>query len=76
VSRTLVLVDGFAALLIVVGFVMAFRQNMVRRLLHSRPLADASDEDALTYALRLTGTMVMAFGGAIAVFFTAFQLDG
>ncbi len=75
-SRTLLLVDGFAALLIVVGFVMTFRQNAVRRLLRSRPLADASDEDGLTYALRLAGTMLMAFGAAIALFFTAFHLDG
>ncbi len=75
-TRTFLLVDGFAALLIVVGFVMTFRQNVMRRLLHSRPLADASDEDALTYALRLAGTMIMAFGAAIAVFFTAFHLEG
>ncbi len=75
-SRTVLLLDGFAALLVVVGFATAFRQNMVRRLWHSRPLADASDEDALTYVLRLAGTMIMAFGAAIAIFFTAFHLDG
>ena len=74
--RTFLLVDGLAALLIVVGFFMAFRQNIVRRLLHSRPLTDASDEDAVTYALRLAGTMIMAFGAAIAIFFTAFNIEG
>ncbi len=75
-SRTFLLVDGFAALLIAAGFVMTFRQNMVRRLLHGRHLANASEEDSLTYVLRIAGTMIMAFGAAIAVFFTAFHLDG
>ncbi len=75
-TRSVFLLDGLAVLLVVVGFIMAFRQNIVRRLLHSRPLANASDEDALTYALRLGGTIIMAFGAAIAVFFTAFHLDG
>ena len=69
-------VDGFAVLLIGVGFVMTFRQDMVRRILQQRPLTDASDEDSLTYGLRLAGTMLMAFGAAIAIFFTAFHLEG
>jgi hypothetical protein len=75
VGNLFVWIDGLALLLIAAGFIMTFRQGMVRRILHLRPLADASDEDSLTYALRLAGTMLMAFGAAIAVFFTAFHFD-
>jgi hypothetical protein len=50
-----------------VGFNMAFRQDAVRRLL-GRPVSPRSPgdgEDPLTYALRISGVMIMIFGVAI-----------
>lgn len=59
-----------------VGFTLAFRQTWVRQLL-GRPAAPrraGQDEDALAYALRIGGVMIMAFGVIIAGMFTAFHL--
>lgn len=65
-------IDIFAIVLIVVGFMMTFRQQTVRRLLHSEMPRDPDDEDGTTYALRVAGTMLMAFGAALAILFTMF----
>ena len=45
------------------------------QILQRPPLADSSEEDSLTYGLRLAGTMLMAFGAAIAILFTAFHFE-
>lgn len=58
-----------------VGFNMAFRQAAVRRLFGrsaSPPLPDG-DGDPLTYALRISGVMVMIFGIAIGGMMTIFH---
>ncbi|MGN6122929.1 MAG: hypothetical protein ACTHOJ_08220 [Sphingomonas oligoaromativorans] len=68
-------IDGLAVLLVGAGFVMTFRQDLARRILQRPPLADSSEEDSLTYGLRLAGTMLMAFGAAIAILFTAFHFE-
>ncbi|PXA86518.1 hypothetical protein DMC47_34220 [Nostoc sp. 3335mG] len=71
-SGMTILVDIFAVVLIVVGLIMTFRQSAVRELLHSRELAEADEEDTTTYVLRIAGTMLMAFGAALAILFTSF----
>ncbi len=58
-----------------IGFNMAFRQGMVRRWL-GRPAPPRSadeDEDALAYALRIAGVMIMAFGIVIGGMVTTFH---
>lgn len=57
--------------LAIAGFGMAFRQRAVRRLLGrpAPPRLPGEDEDALAYALRIAGVMIMAFGVVIAAMF-------
>lgn len=71
-SGTTILVHILVAGLIVVGLVMTFRQSFVRRILHSREPSHADEEDGVTYGLRIAGTMLMTFGAALAILFTAF----
>ncbi|NML91350.1 hypothetical protein VVT58_21955 (plasmid) [Sphingobium sp. SJ10-10] len=74
------LVDIFAAILAVTGFSMAFRQSFVRRLIGRPPppastiVAANSDEEPITYILRIAGVMVMVFGIAIGGMVTLFSL--
>jgi hypothetical protein len=75
VAYLFIWIDGLAVLLVGAGFVMTFRQDLARRILQRPPLADSSEEDSLTYGLRLAGTMLMAFGAAIAILFTAFHFE-
>ncbi|PTD24759.1 hypothetical protein [Sphingomonas fennica] len=76
---SVVIVDLFGLLLAVIGFTMAFRQHVARRLL-GRPLRPATrrsaddDEDPLTYVLRIAGVMVMVFGVVIAGMVTLIHL--
>lgn len=74
---SVVIVDLFGLVLAVTGFIMAFRQNLARRIL-GRPAQPASlkgedDEDPLTYILRIAGVMVMIFGIAIGGMVTLFH---
>jgi len=58
------------------GFGMAFRQIVVRRLLGrpAPPRSPGDDEDPLAYALRIAGVMIMAFGIVIGGMVLAFHL--
>ena len=72
------IVDFFGLVLAAIGFTMAFRQPMVRRLL-GRPVLPPSqfrndDEDPLTYVLRIAGVMVMIFGIVIGGMVTLVNL--
>ena len=74
------IVDFFAIILAIVGFSMAFRQPFVRRLIGRSPpppsaiVAANSDEEPITYVLRIAGVMVMVFGIAIGMMVTLFNL--
>lgn len=74
-----VIIDIFGAILAVVGFLMAFRQAFVRQVLGLQPAAQSSsgedDEDPLTYALRISGIMIMVFGVALAGMMTIAHLS-
>jgi len=68
-------------ILAIIGFTIAFRQSFVRRLLRRRdertrhglrPLHGG--KDPLTYVLRISGIMMMAFGIAVAGMMTVFNL--
>jgi len=73
------IIDTLGLLLAAAGFMMAFRQAIVRRLLgQDMPETDAAgdeEEDALTYGLRIGGVMTMVFAIALAGMFTLFQLS-
>jgi len=73
-----IIVDLLGLLLIVLGFHLAFRQDLVRRWWsvsrhesHSparlRPL---TDQDPARYAMRISGVMILAFGVALSLLFT------
>lgn len=71
------IVDFFAVVMAIIGFVMAFRQTFVRRLI-GRPASQIrhgnGDQGPLTYVLRIAGVMIMAFGIAIGGMVTLFNL--
>ncbi len=78
-SRYVFLVDIFAVVLAVTGFSMAFRQSFVRRLIGRSPhppkiVTANSDEEPITYILRIAGVMVMIFGITIGGMVTLFSL--
>jgi uncharacterized protein YjeT (DUF2065 family) len=76
----ILIVDIFGLVLMVIGFVMAFRQDTARRVLGRPPRPPSlrgrhqDSDDPLTYILRIAGTMIMVFGAAIAVMVTLFHL--
>lgn len=77
-SPSVILVDIFGLVLAAIGFTMAFRQHVARRIL-GRQIGPASrqtpdDEDPLTYVLRIAGVMIMVFGVVIAGMVTLFHL--
>lgn len=79
-SGNIVMVVLFGAVCALAGFALAFRQDFVRRLLGRAetpspvtPQEDSQD-DPLTYILRIGGVMLMAFGIAIASMFALFTL--
>jgi hypothetical protein len=68
----LLAVDGFALLFFVLGFHLAFRQGLVRRL-WSKGRSDAGSDagpeaEDVASALRIGGVMLMAFSMTICVF--------
>lgn len=71
------IVDLFGVILAVIGFIMAFRQKVARRML-GRPAPRSAgigdDSDPLTYILRIAGVMVMVFGLALGLMVTLFHL--
>jgi hypothetical protein len=72
-------VDVFGLILAVIGFNMAFRQRFVRRLIGrpARPpsrIGGEQEDDPLTYILRISGIMIMAFGIALGAMLTIFHL--
>lgn len=73
------IIDLFGAALVIIGFTMAFRQDVARGII-GRPQtrivkATGDDEgDPLTYILRIAGVMLMVFGIAIGGMFTLFNL--
>ena len=78
VSSGLLVTDAFAILAAVVGFHIAFRQNLVRRLVarlsNRPPPAAITDEDPAHYAMIIAGTMLMAFGLIMFAFTTSYAL--
>ncbi|WP_395336910.1 hypothetical protein WBP06_20960 [Novosphingobium sp. BL-8H] len=78
-TGSVILVDVFGLLLAVIGFTMAFRQHVARRIL-GRPIRPDTrqapdNEDPLTYGLRIAGVMIMVFGIVIAGMVTLFNLQ-
>lgn len=75
-----IVVDICGLVLIAVGFIMAFRQDLVRRILYrngapGRPTSPREDgQDPLTYVLRIAGVMVMTFGLTVGGMITLFHL--
>lgn len=76
-----VIVDFFGAILAFAGFMMAFRQSTVRRLM-GRPAPPVSsiaqanqDGDPIAYILRIAGIMVMVFGIVIGGMVTLVNLN-
>jgi hypothetical protein len=74
-----VIVDLVGLLLVAAGGTLAFRQHVVRRLLGRPEETNAhrtgNEDDPLTYALRIAGTMMMVFGIAMAGMVTLFNLQ-
>ncbi|MCK9541831.1 MAG: hypothetical protein M0R03_07355 [Novosphingobium sp.] len=70
------IIDFFGLMAALIGFTMAFRQDVVRHMI-GRPPAPGPNNgegDPLTYILRIAGTMVMVFGVVIAGMVTLFNL--
>jgi hypothetical protein len=80
VPAYVLIVDGFAIVLAVLGFTMAFRQGVVRGLLGrgGSPVAGrrpaSPEQDPLTYVLRIAGMMILVFGLALGIMVTLFHL--
>ena len=74
-SAYVLIVDCVALLLAVIGFHMAFRQRLVRRLLGSRaPPPGGAGQDPLHAALLIFGMMILAFGTVLFAFVTFYAL--
>ena len=79
VSTGTLVTDALAIAAAVAGFHIAFRQQLVRRLLarlsdRPPPAAQVSAEDPAHYAMIIAGTMLMAFGLIMFAFTTAYAL--
>lgn len=77
--RYVLIVDFFCLIFALIGFTMAFRQSVVRRLIGRPPAGKSasiggSGGDPITYILRISGTMVMVFAVAIGGMVTLFNL--
>lgn len=75
----IILTDGIALLLFALGFAMAFRQPLVRRLWakawgRKPPRREPRHADPARYALTIFGVMAMAFALTVAFFTTAYGL--
>ena len=70
-------IDAVAILFAVIGFLMAFRQRLVRRLLGGRAarrIGTEESEDPLHHALLIFGMMILAFGLILFGFTTFYAL--
>lgn len=75
-TANVLIVDAFCLVLAVCGSMMAFRQKFVRRLIGraAPPSQPAPEEpDPITYMLRISGIMIMAFGVALGLMVTLFN---
>ena len=72
-------VDAVALLFVAVGFLMAFRQRLVRRLAGGGARAGKANadqgEDPVHYALLIFGMMILAFGIILFAFTTVYALS-
>jgi hypothetical protein len=78
-SAGTLITDALAILAAVAGFHIAFRQNLVRRLIarvsnRPPPSAPIGDQDPAHYAMIIAGTMLMAFGLIMFAFTTSYAL--
>jgi formate hydrogenlyase subunit 3/multisubunit Na+/H+ antiporter MnhD subunit len=76
-SAHVIAVDLVALLLAVIGFHMAFRQRLIRRLIGgrpARPTAEGGMEDPLRYVLLIFGMMILAFGIILFGFTTFYAI--
>lgn len=76
-SGHVLIVDLIALIVAAAGFAMAFRQPFVRRLFGWSPGpsgTDRTEDDAVTYVLRISGTMIMVFGIALGTMVTLFNM--
>lgn len=76
-SAQVLIVDAFGLILALSGFVMTFRQSLVRRLFGwstPRSRTNRDEGDPVTYVLRIFGTMIMVFGIALGTMVTLFGL--
>ena len=75
-STHVVVVDLVALLFAIVGFHMAFRQRVVRRLIGATAAVAGADagEDPAHYALLIFGMMILAFGIILFAFTTFYAL--
>lgn len=67
----LIAIDIFAAVLVLIGFNVAFRQRAVRSMLGRSPRDPSATEggpDELASVFRIVGVMLMAFGVTVCVF--------
>ncbi|WP_422062280.1 hypothetical protein [Sphingopyxis sp.] len=75
---TIIVVDLIGVVLVAVGFLLAFRQDFVRRwwaALRQGNISPArvqplTNDDPARYVLRISGMMILAFGIVIALLFT------
>ena len=76
-------IDAVALIVAALGFHLAFRQRLVRRLCsiaarrgggepHAPRQPTSEDQDPVHYALIISGTMIMAFGILIFTFTTVY----
>jgi hypothetical protein len=76
-------IDAVALIVAALGFHLAFRQRLVRRLWaiatrrgggehHAPPQRTSEHQDPVHYALIISGTMIMAFGILIFTFTTVY----
>ena len=76
-SAHVIAVDLVALLFAVIGFHMAFRQRLVRRLIGgsaAKPRTTSEDEDPVHCALLIFGMMILAFGIILFGFTTLYAV--
>jgi hypothetical protein len=80
-SVTVLTVVFLGLIFVITGFLMSFRQRVVRKVLcrwnpESVFLAhrDPAGQDPIAYILRIFGVMLMAFGAVIAVSITLINI--
>jgi hypothetical protein len=80
-SITVVAIDLLGLVFVAGGFLMSFRQHVVRNALswwkpESALLAhrDPAGQDPIAYILRIFGVMLMAFGAVVAISITLINI--